>query len=149
LSFDETRKIYRTAIILKKMPSKTMDILNTWCNRQTYWRKGRAFKYYSKFIANFTNHTLGILKPKYCSLGLRASHYWLWISVYSKGIAANKKGIDGQWPPLNLKPGISYSLLKLPIVKYSTHDIQHDIHHDIQSVVNLLISITQNSKWKI
>ena len=37
---------------------------------QTYWRKGRAFKYYSKFIANFTNHTLGILKPKYCSLGV-------------------------------------------------------------------------------
>jgi hypothetical protein len=55
--------------------------------QQTDWRKG-AFKYYFKFIANFTNHTLGILKPKYCSLGLRAGHYWRWISVYFEGIAA-------------------------------------------------------------
>jgi hypothetical protein len=61
-------------------------------------------KDYFKFIANFTNHTLGILKPKYCSLGLRAGHYWPWISVYFKGIAANKQGIDGQWPPLNSRP---------------------------------------------
>jgi hypothetical protein len=30
--------------------------------------------------------------------------YWPWISVYFKGIAANKKAIDGQWPPLNLRP---------------------------------------------
>jgi hypothetical protein len=26
------------------------------------WQKG-AFKYYFKFIANFTNHTIGFLKP--------------------------------------------------------------------------------------
>jgi hypothetical protein len=69
--------------------------------QQTHWRKG-AFKYYFKFIANFTNHTLGILKPKYCS---RAGHYWPWISVYFEGIAANKQGIDGQWPLLNSRPG--------------------------------------------
>jgi hypothetical protein len=30
---------------------------------------------------------------------LRAGHYWPWISVYFEGIAANKQGIDGQWPP--------------------------------------------------
>jgi hypothetical protein len=48
----------------------------------------------------------GILKPKYCSLGLRAGHYWPWISVYFEGIAANKQGIDaGQWPPLNSSGG--------------------------------------------
>jgi hypothetical protein len=36
---------------------------------------------------------------------LRAGHYWPWISVYFEGIAANKQGIDGQWPPLNSRPG--------------------------------------------
>jgi hypothetical protein len=77
--------------------------------QQTHWRKG-AFKYYFKCIANITNHLLGILKPKYCSLGLRAGHYRPWISVYFEGVAANKQGIDDQWPlwpPLNLRPGVS------------------------------------------
>jgi hypothetical protein len=71
-----------------------MDIL---VHDSTDRRKG-AFKYYFKYITSFTNHTLGILKPKYYSLGLRAGHYWPWISVYFEGIAANKQGIDGQWP---------------------------------------------------
>jgi hypothetical protein len=90
--------------------------------QQTHWRKG-AFKYYFKFIANFTNHTLGILKPKYCSLGLRAGHYWPWISVYFEGIAANKQGIDSQWPPLNSRPG----LWKLQLVwKLDSHTMSSE-----------------------
>jgi hypothetical protein len=42
---------------------------------------------------------------------LRAGHYWPWISVYFEGIAANKQGIDGQWPPLNLRPAFGTRLI--------------------------------------
>jgi hypothetical protein len=92
---------------IKKNVKQNYEYFNTWFNRHTDG-KMHLNTINFKFIANFTNHTLGILKPKCCSLGLRAGHYWPWISVYFEGIAANKQGIDGQWPPLNLRPALPF-----------------------------------------
>jgi hypothetical protein len=64
-------------------------------------------------IAHFTNHTLGILKLNYILYSVVEGRPLLavYFEVYFEGIAANKQGIDGQWPPwplLNSRPGIDW-----------------------------------------
>ena len=55
----------------------------------------------------------------YCTLWLRAGHYWPWISVYFECILANKQGIDGQWPPLNSRPDTIILIHKIISVIYN------------------------------